>query len=148
MTAVPIPQRCAGRPAQGGLVVPWISLPLADGTFDLGNMHTSKVNTCFYQRRCQICGDRILGRTVFFVPESKLDAMWAGEPPLHPECAAYSAKAVEDLDLFGHVPQDAPDDPRARWDGHSTEEKYERLAALAARPYVLDPTAREGVSDA
>lgn len=93
MTAVPIPQRCAARPTQGGLVVPWISLPLADGTFDLGNMHTSKVNTCFYQRRCQICGDRILGRIVFFMPESKLDEMWAGEPPLHPECAAYSAKA-------------------------------------------------------
>lgn len=74
-------------------MVPWISLPLADGTFDLGNMHTSKVNTCIYQRRCQICGDLIHGRIVFFVPKSKLDEMWAGEPPLHPECAAYSARA-------------------------------------------------------
>lgn len=88
-----IPPRLAGRPTQGGLAVPWVSLPLADGTFDLGSMHTSRVNMCFYQQRCQICGDRILGRIVFFLPESKLDEMHAGEPPLHPECAAYSQQA-------------------------------------------------------
>lgn len=93
MTGIPIPQRCAGRPTQGGLVVPWISVQLGDAGFDLGNMHTSRVNTCFYQKRCQICGDRILGRVVFFLAESALPEMHAGEPPLHPECAAYSAKA-------------------------------------------------------
>jgi len=38
--------------------------------------------------------------------------------------------SIEDLDLFGHVPQVPADDPRARWDGHTTEEKYQRLAAL------------------
>jgi hypothetical protein len=36
-----------------------------------------------------------------------------------------------DLDLFGHVPQVDPGDPAApEWDGHTVEEKYERLAAL------------------
>lgn len=36
-----------------------------------------------------------------------------------------------DLDLFGHVPQVDP--VAIGWDGHTTEEKYERLAALVTR---------------
>jgi hypothetical protein len=35
----------------------------------------------------------------------------------------------DDMDLFGHV----SNYPDARWDGHTTEEKYERLRALALR---------------
>lgn len=85
---------------------------------------------------------------------SLFPAVWAYSDPAAPEwpvvyvdipqgqCGWHLAK--DDLDLFGHVPQVAPDDPRARWDGHTTEEKYRRLAALASRPYALDPTAREG----
>src|SRR5690606_39189045 len=38
--------------------------------------------------------------------------------------------APNDLDLFPHVPVVAPDHPRARWDGHTTPEKYRRLDAL------------------
>lgn len=37
-----------------------------------------------------------------------------------------------DADLFAHVEHVDPADPRAQWDGHSTEEKYERIALLAA----------------
>ncbi|MEV2277710.1 hypothetical protein AB0I72_19200 [Nocardiopsis sp. NPDC049922] len=40
--------------------------------------------------------------------------------------------APADLDLFGHVPTVAADDARAAWDGHTTTEKYARLAKLAA----------------
>ncbi|HEY3683442.1 MAG TPA: hypothetical protein VGL93_10405 [Streptosporangiaceae bacterium] len=36
----------------------------------------------------------------------------------------------DDLELFEHVPQVAPDDPRAKWDGHSTDTKYLRLGGL------------------
>lgn len=36
----------------------------------------------------------------------------------------------DDLDLFPHVPVVEPDDDRVRWDGHTTEEKYDRLARL------------------
>lgn len=35
--------------------------------------------------------------------------------------------APDDMDLFGHVPREAPKRP---WDGHSTEEKYARLRRL------------------
>lgn len=93
MSPIPIPQRCAGRPAQGGLVVPWVSAQLGDAGFDLGHLHTSKMNRCFAERRCQVCGELITGRVVFLLPESALPSMHAGEPPLHPECSAYSSRA-------------------------------------------------------
>lgn len=102
MTAVPIPLRCAARPVQGGLVVPWVSAQLGDAGFDLGHLHTSKMNRAFAECRCQICGERITGRIVFFLSDSALPTMHAGEPPLHPECAAYSAKACPMVD--GRMP--------------------------------------------
>ncbi len=36
----------------------------------------------------------------------------------------------DDLDLFGHVPIVEKGDPRAEWDGHTTELKLARLKAL------------------
>ncbi|MGK5531565.1 hypothetical protein ACSNOC_13340, partial [Streptomyces sp. URMC 129] len=46
--------------------------------------------------------------------------------------------APRDAELFDGVEHVGVDDPRARWDGHSTEEKYERLLehvqSLADRP--------------
>lgn len=38
----------------------------------------------------------------------------------------------DDLELFAHVPMAQADDPHAQWDGHSSEEKYRRLAALVS----------------
>ncbi|WP_210950432.1 hypothetical protein [Streptomyces sp. MK37H] len=35
--------------------------------------------------------------------------------------------APRDAELFAHVEQVEPTDPRAQWDGHSTAEKYERI---------------------
>lgn len=68
-------------------------------------------------------------------------AVWAYSDPAAPEWPVVYVDipqgqcswhlSAEDLDLFGHVPQVAPDDPRARWDGHTTDEKYQRLAGLA-----------------
>ncbi|MCK2214273.1 hypothetical protein MF672_010790 [Actinomadura sp. ATCC 31491] len=39
--------------------------------------------------------------------------------------------AVEDLDLFAHVPELAGDQAPT-WDGHTTPQKYQRLASLTA----------------
>jgi hypothetical protein len=36
-----------------------------------------------------------------------------------------------DAELFAHVEQVAADDPRAQWDGHTTDEKYQRIRALS-----------------
>lgn len=38
--------------------------------------------------------------------------------------------APADTALFDHVEHVTDDDPRAQWDGHSTEEKYWRIRAL------------------
>lgn len=38
--------------------------------------------------------------------------------------------SAEDMDLFDHVPASYGADWERPWDGHSTEEKYERLEAL------------------
>lgn len=37
-----------------------------------------------------------------------------------------------DADLFTHVERVSTDDPRAQWDGHTTEAKYERIATWTA----------------
>lgn len=41
-----------------------------------------------------------------------------------------------DLDLFDHVPRVGSGDPRVRWDGHSTAEKYRWLHNVAAGPLI------------
>jgi hypothetical protein len=38
--------------------------------------------------------------------------------------------ARHDADLFEYVEHVTSDDPRAQWDGHTTEQKYRRIAAL------------------
>lgn len=90
---IPIPVRCHQRPLQGGLVVPWISLGLADGTYVLGKVRRARVVESFLRRRCQLCGGLIVGRLVLFVPDSNLTKnLDTGEPPMHPECAHYAAQ--------------------------------------------------------
>ncbi|MFE6739753.1 hypothetical protein [Streptomyces tubercidicus] len=39
--------------------------------------------------------------------------------------------APQDMELFSHVQVVPPTDPRAVWDGHTTEMKYERIDRLA-----------------
>lgn len=89
----PIPARLAGRPLHAGLVVPWVSVVLGDGTAVLGNMHGAKANRALMNKLCQICGQRLEKPLVLFASESSLRRGQTSEPGMHPECAAYSAKA-------------------------------------------------------
>lgn len=90
MTDVPIPQRLAGRPVQGGRVVPWVALELPDGSWEFRGCQRSKVKHCFTNTVCQVCGQSIAGVVVFFFAEPDLADMTTDVPPCHPECAAYS----------------------------------------------------------
>lgn len=92
MTAVPIPQRLAHRPVQGGQVVPWVALELSDGTWEFRGCQRSKVEQCFTHTLCQVCGQHITGTVVFFFAEQDLADMTTDVPPVHPECAAYSVQ--------------------------------------------------------
>ncbi len=38
--------------------------------------------------------------------------------------------APADADLYAHVEHVGPDDPRAQWDGHTTEQKYDAIRQL------------------
>ncbi len=93
MTRIPIPARLAGRPLHKGLVVPWVSVVLGDGTAVLGNLHGSKTARALLNKLCQICGDKLEQPLVLFASATALDLGQTSEPGMHPECAAYSAKA-------------------------------------------------------
>ena len=47
-----------------------------------------------------------------------------------------------DAELFDTVEHVQPDDPRAQWDGHTTETKYQRIQEHTARLSQAD-TAKE-----
>jgi hypothetical protein len=90
----PIPARLAGRPTTpAGLVIPWISVVLADGTAVLGNLHATRADQALLNKLCQICGQPLDQPIVLFASESSHARGQTSEPGMHPECAAYSAKA-------------------------------------------------------
>jgi hypothetical protein len=92
----PMPARLAGRPTQGGLVIPWIQVQFADGGWDFRARHTTKIRRCLIERLCQVDGEPLgrplvlLGRAEAAVPGS---GVYFDEPPLHPECARYTMAA-------------------------------------------------------
>lgn len=93
MSTPPIPARLAHRPTRSGLAVPYISMEI-DGQALLGEVRGIRVAECVVNRLCQACGQKILQRPfVFLVTQQMLDDGFSPEPPLHPECAAYSIKA-------------------------------------------------------
>lgn len=87
-----VPARLAPRPVQGGMVIPWIAVQLSDGTYDLAACHGLRVSQAMLDQLCQICGDPISPPVVFFASADQLADMLFDAPPMHPECAAYSAR--------------------------------------------------------
>jgi hypothetical protein len=93
MSTPPIPLRAVQRPTAGGLVVPYISLEHG-GRHHLGRTRGIRVAECFVDCLCQICGQKITGRPILFLgTQTMIDEGFTGEPPVHPECGAYSAQA-------------------------------------------------------
>lgn len=95
--SVGIPARCVDRPVVGGLVVPAVSVVLADGRPVLGAVHRSKALACITGYRCQIDGQPLTRPFVVLVPDSQLADCYSAEAALHPECAAYSTGACPAL---------------------------------------------------
>lgn len=88
-----IPAWLAGCPVQGGLVVPWINVHLADGGYDFRAPHRAKVEQCWRECRCQICGRKIVGTLLLFGGPNQIRDMTFDEPPMHQQCAAYARQA-------------------------------------------------------
>lgn len=98
VTTPPIPARLADRPTAGGLVIPWFVVTLADGSPDWRACVRHRVNAAITNKLCSLDGQPIVGSAVFFVGGDQLAAEPGGPivtdvPPVHPECAAYSAKS-------------------------------------------------------
>ncbi|HEV7651360.1 MAG TPA: hypothetical protein VGP26_24685 [Actinophytocola sp.] len=94
MTAVPpIPVTCAHRPTIGGLVRPWINVELADGGLDFRSQHRRRAEHAITARLCQVCGTPLRHPVVLLGGPDQLRRLMFGEPPLHPECAAYTSYA-------------------------------------------------------
>ena len=87
-----IPVHLAGRPSQGGLVVPWIT-PTKGGVHLFGTIDAHAQRACLHGRRCQVCGQRLPGRAVLFARPADLRNACTVEPATCPRCAAYSTHA-------------------------------------------------------
>jgi hypothetical protein len=88
-----IPVRLSRRPVVGGLAVPWVVAQHADGTPVLGFISGERTAACLAGRLCQACGERLGSPLVLMARARDVVAGYVAEPGLHPECAAYSAKA-------------------------------------------------------
>lgn len=98
MSNLDVPARLADRPTVGGLVIPWITVTLADGSPDWRACIRHRVNQCISDRRCQLDGQRIPGIAVFFAADDQMPAapgqpIVTDVPPVHPECWSYAAQA-------------------------------------------------------
>jgi hypothetical protein len=90
----PIPTRLADRPTAGGLVAPWINLRLRDGGVDFRGQHRSRAEKAITGALCQVDGQPLdAERAVLLGTDEHLRSLCFAEPPLHPECAAYTSRA-------------------------------------------------------
>lgn len=88
-----IPVRLRRRPVVGGLAVPWVVAHHADGTPVLGFIDGGRRAACLAGGWCQACGQPLGSPLVLMVRARDVVAGYVAEPGLHPDCAAYSAKA-------------------------------------------------------
>jgi hypothetical protein len=107
MTEFEIPEHLQHRPILGGLVVPYITAQRPeDGMFVFGAIDGQRQRLCLIKRWCQICGRPIEKPPYVFLlrPYEKfvlpnletfelVTVARTAEPPLHPDCVPYSARA-------------------------------------------------------
>lgn len=74
--------------------MPWANVQLADGGVDFRSQHETKVQRCWRECLCQLCGIRVdRPPIVLFGGPRQVAALQFDEPPLHPECAVYASQA-------------------------------------------------------
>ena len=72
--------------------VPWFVMWI-DGKPEFRIMDGKKVSRCLPERLCWTCGQKLNNRVSFIVGPMCIVNRISGEPPSHPECAAYSVRA-------------------------------------------------------
>ena len=89
----PVPVHLSQCPAEGGLVVPYISLRHANGRAAFGLIDSGRIATCLRERRCGVCGQEMTDRMVFLMRRRDLDRECSSEPGMCPPCAGYAIRA-------------------------------------------------------
>lgn len=88
-----IPAALAHLPVAAGLVVPWITPHAADGRPTLGVIDADRQHSCLTERRCQVCAEPLGEVFVLLARTGDLSRRRVAEPPMHPVCADYTARA-------------------------------------------------------
>lgn len=147
MRVPPIPATLAERPTVGGLVIPWVNVRLADGGVDFRGQHRARAEQAIARALCQVCGQPLdPDRAVLLGGPAQLRSLLFGEPPLHPTCAAYTARACPmvagrmthhpDRPQVSHGPRgQACPTPGCDCDGWISAPGPERDGARAADPW-------------
>lgn len=130
------------RPTIGGLVVPWITVQMPDGRYRFGAIDAHRLMACLHDQRCQICGQPTHSPFVFAMRDVDIARLIAPEPPMHAECATYSATACPMLaGGMAHYRNSQADNPAASGDpdnaraGHPAHRWY-LLWAKAYQPVI------------
>jgi hypothetical protein len=94
----PIPLWLADLPTVGGMAIPWIAARTEEGRYLLGAVSQTRGAHALYGRLCGVCGrpldDRDMGDPIVMLMRlSDLPRRLSSEPPLHPQCAAYTIAA-------------------------------------------------------
>jgi hypothetical protein len=90
---IPIPRQMQGLPTARGFVVPWF-VRWYGGQPEFRVMDAFKFEQAIKQGLCWVCGGKLMGAGRCFVigPMCAVNRV-ASEPPSHPDCARYSARA-------------------------------------------------------
>ncbi|MEU8376109.1 hypothetical protein AB0C22_23715 [Micromonospora sp. NPDC048894] len=113
------------RPTIGGLVVPWITVQMPDGRYRFGAIDAHRLMACLHDQRCQICGQPTHSPFVFAMRDVDIARLIAPEPPMHPECATYSATACPMLaGGMAHYRNSQADNPAASGDPDSARARH------------------------
>lgn len=86
-----------------------------------------------YRERAQLLGLLAVHHPAVIAPASDVDS--PGWLILYLRIGGRQASwhiSPDDAELFDHVEHVAAEDPRAQWDGHTTEEKYAHIQQHAA----------------
>jgi hypothetical protein len=81
-----------------GFVVPWF-VQWIDGQPDFRIMDGAKLVRAIREKLCWVCGKQLSGRGVFLIGPMCAVNRNTTEPPSHPECARFSAKACPFLTM-------------------------------------------------
>jgi hypothetical protein len=139
---IPMPERLKSRPQWHGYVITYVTFIGPDNTPDFKVVDEKKRRECLQRGLCGICGQKLDERVIVFIggPLCVQHRNFI-DPPMHKECALYSAQVCPYLSDADHDYSKA--DPKHLGEGETVHEEYsqtdphrpDRLAVYYCRSY-------------